>query len=180
MVFQVWWHQGDGLGTTGGLPRLRTVCRLCCAPHLVQGALVFKAMSYTPWPVGPETKGERLRIDVGPVGSCQPTSYVFEPLLRPAGASRLLTVRLPRPLGVVLQYDEERKRAVVSELVPGSVAEQRLKVSSVLRVRVCGCVFVCGCTCTRVVFVLGRMGSGRRRCKTKCAFWGRPPGLGVP
>jgi hypothetical protein len=51
---------------------------------------------------------------------------VFEKVL--PGGSDIVAVTLPRPLGVVFEYDEARKRAVVAETVPGSNADQRAKV----------------------------------------------------
>lgn len=42
--------------------------------------------------------------------------------------SELIMASLPRPLGLVLEYDERRKRATVVELIEGSVAEQKSKV----------------------------------------------------
>lgn len=42
--------------------------------------------------------------------------------------SELIVASLPRPLGVVLEYDERRKRATVAELIEGSTAEQQSKV----------------------------------------------------
>ena len=44
--------------------------------------------------------------------------------------NELVMVTLPRPLGVMLQWNEGRSRAVVSELVSDSNAEQRVKVRS--------------------------------------------------
>lgn len=43
--------------------------------------------------------------------------------------SELITVTLPRPLGVVFEYDQPRKWAVVVDVVPGSAAAQRMKVA---------------------------------------------------
>jgi len=43
--------------------------------------------------------------------------------------SELITVTLPRPLGVVFEYDQPRKRALVVDVVPGSAAAQRMKVA---------------------------------------------------
>lgn len=64
----------------------------------VQGELVFKVVSYTPYPVDEEVEGERIRLDVGPVGSCEPRTFVFEKLL--PQPSELAVVTLDRPLGV--------------------------------------------------------------------------------
>jgi hypothetical protein len=43
--------------------------------------------------------------------------------------SELLTVTLPRPLGVVFEYDARFKRAVVVDVVEGSAAAQRQRVA---------------------------------------------------
>ncbi len=50
--------------------------------------------------------------------------------------SDILTVTLPRPLGVVLEYDERFKRATVVDLIEGTNADQRRKVG----LRLGGCV----------------------------------------
>lgn len=42
--------------------------------------------------------------------------------------SDILTVTLPRPLGVVLEYDERFRRATVVDLIEGTNADQRRKV----------------------------------------------------
>jgi hypothetical protein len=55
---------------------------------------------------------------------------VFEKLL--PGPSQIVCVTLPRPLGVVFEFDERRKRASVAGFVEGSNAEQRQKVSRCL------------------------------------------------
>jgi hypothetical protein len=39
-----------------------------------------------------------------------------------------VAVTMPRPLGVVFEYDEARKRVVVADTIPGSHADQRAKV----------------------------------------------------
>ena len=36
-----------------------------------KGELAFRPVSYTPWPVEEGVEGERLRIEVGPVGATQ-------------------------------------------------------------------------------------------------------------
>lgn len=43
--------------------------------------------------------------------------------------SELVVVTLPRPLGVVFEYDARFKRAVVVDTVQGSAAAQRQKVA---------------------------------------------------
>ncbi len=42
-----------------------------------------------------------------------------------------MTVSLPRPLGVVFEYDEKKKRASVAGVVAGGNAEQRQKVARI-------------------------------------------------
>lgn len=54
-------------------------------------------------------------------------TYVFNKLL--PQPSELLTVTLPRPLGVVFEYDARFKRAVVVDVVEGSAAAQRQRVA---------------------------------------------------
>lgn len=43
--------------------------------------------------------------------------------------SELLLVTLPRPMGVVIEYDQQKKRAVVADVVERSAAEQKQKVA---------------------------------------------------
>jgi hypothetical protein len=52
---------------------------------------------------------------------------VFEKALPRSG--EIVVVSLPRPLGVVFEYDEKLKRASVAGLVPGGNAEQRRAVA---------------------------------------------------
>lgn len=91
------------------------------------GRLAFRPISYTPWPVAADAPGERVRIDVGRVGATAPRTYVFERTL--GAGSAVVAVRLPRPLGVVFEYDEQRRRAVVAGFVPGGNAERRRRVA---------------------------------------------------
>jgi hypothetical protein len=42
-----------------------------------RGELAFRPISYTPWPVEAGAEGERLRLEVGPVGSAQLRTFVF-------------------------------------------------------------------------------------------------------
>jgi hypothetical protein len=50
-------------------------------------------------------------------------TYVFDKKL--PQPSELVLVRLPRPMGVVFEWDQRRKRAFVVDVVEGSVAEQQ-------------------------------------------------------
>lgn len=54
-------------------------------------------------------------------------TFVFNKLL--PQPSELLLVTLPRPMGVVFEYDQQRKRAVVADVMEGSAAEQRQKIA---------------------------------------------------
>lgn len=69
----------------------------------MQGELVFKVVSFTPYPVYENVAGERIRIDAGPVGSCEPRTFVLEKLL--PHPSELAMVTLDRPLGVLPPND---------------------------------------------------------------------------
>ncbi|EFJ42115.1 hypothetical protein VOLCADRAFT_119533 [Volvox carteri f. nagariensis] len=89
------------------------------------GELAFRPISYTPWPVDEGVEGERVRLAVGPVGSRQLRTYVFARVL--PVPSDILTVTLPRPLGVVLEYEERFRRATVVDLIEGTYADQRRK-----------------------------------------------------
>src|SRR5689334_16238584 len=56
-------------------------------------------------------------------------TFVFNKLL--PQPSELLLVTLPRPMGVVFEYDQQKKRAVVADVMEGSAAEQRQKVAGI-------------------------------------------------
>lgn len=43
-----------------------------------KGELAYRAVSYTPWPVEEGAEGDRLRVNVGPLGRQQKQTYVFE------------------------------------------------------------------------------------------------------
>lgn len=90
------------------------------------GELAFRPISYTPWPVAADYEGERVRIDLGPVGATEPRTVVFKKLL--PQPSEIILAQLPRPLGIVFEYDERLKRVFVSEFVEGSNAEQRRRL----------------------------------------------------
>jgi hypothetical protein len=118
------------------------------------GNLAFRAISYTPWPVPTDYEGDRLRIDVGPIAAREARTFVFNRLL--PQPSELLTVTLPRPMGVVFEYDQRKKQAVVAGVVEGSAAEQRRKVAglnrSLLKESVQDGDVLRGVTCTNFVY----------------------------
>jgi hypothetical protein len=86
-----------------------------------RGELAYKAISYTPWPVAEGEEGDRLRIPVGPVTNLELRTFVFTKTLR--RESRLVTIRLPRPLGLVFEEDAAHKRVVLAAIVPGGSAD---------------------------------------------------------
>eukprot|EP00798_Chlamydomonas_sp_ICE-L_P021980 gene21980-29041_t len=90
------------------------------------GELSYRAVGYTPWPVDSDVPGQRLRVAVGPAQRRRNRSFVFSRLL--SKPSEILAISIPRPLGLVLEYDEQRKRTIVVELVEGSNADQLRKV----------------------------------------------------
>lgn len=104
------------------------------------GRLAFKVPGgYTPWPVDESAPGERVRINVGRVGMTQPRTYVFERKLgggggtggssssSGGGGSEIVVVTLPRPLGIIFEWDQSRRRSFVAGFVPGGNAEQLRK-----------------------------------------------------
>ena len=94
-----------------------------------RGELAFRAVSFTPFPVEEGCPGERLRVDVGPVASKTPRTYVFERRL--PEPSRVVAVSLARPAGVVFAESmkprgrAEKAAVVVDELLEGSPAARR-------------------------------------------------------
>ncbi len=92
--------------------------------------MVFRVVSYTPIPVEPGYQGERIRLKVGPVSQRQPRTFVFPRLM--TQPSEILVVSLPRPLGIVLEWNELGRTASVVQLLEGSAAEKKSKVRSAL------------------------------------------------
>jgi hypothetical protein len=103
-----------GVSSPLGMPR---------ACMLLQGQLAYRVYSYTPLPVEEGTSSQRVRVAVGPTTRPQPRTFVFGPAL--SQPSQLVTVTLPRPLGVVFEEDKRLRRVVVAEVVPRSRAGQR-------------------------------------------------------
>jgi len=129
-----------------------------------QGELVLRPVSYTPWPVGVGEEGEVVRVRVGPVRDTQPRSFLFRRLL--PGPSALVTVTLPRPLGVVLEYDEAGRRAVVVDTIEGTAADRarkRAALSSDQAVAALPGDILRAVTCTNFVY------------PTQALFGARPP-----
>ncbi|CAD7696818.1 unnamed protein product [Ostreobium quekettii] len=94
-----------------------------------KGELVFRAISYTPWPVADGEEGERVRINVGSVNNKEPRTFVFGKILR--GPSKIIRASLPRPMGIDFVEDAKNQRVAVGGFLPGGEAERREKVASV-------------------------------------------------
>eukprot|EP00892_Ulva_mutabilis_P011490 jgi/Ulvmu1/8713/UM047_0053.1 len=60
-----------------------------------RGELAFRAVSFTPFPVEADEAGERVRINVGPVGACQPRTFVFDKLLEASADPPTASARTP-------------------------------------------------------------------------------------
>jgi hypothetical protein len=95
--------------------------------------LVFKAVSFTPYPVSEDAEGDRVRIETGCVGETEPRTFVFERILRQP--SELAIVTLERPLGLMIEEDSRRNRIIVAGIAEGSRAEQRKKLADFDRSR---------------------------------------------
>ena len=59
------------------------------------------------------------------MGSTQLRTFIFDKIL--SQPSQIVIVKLPRPLGIVFEEDKRKNRAVIAEIVEGSVADQRRK-----------------------------------------------------
>jgi hypothetical protein len=121
---------------------------------LTQGELAWRAVSYTPYPIEEGGEGERVRVQVGPVGDKQLRTFVFEKKLRQPSA--IVSVTLPRPMGVVFRDDQRTKQAIVEDLVEGSRAAQKAKLASFDRTRRSEALLpgdvLRGCTCTTIAY----------------------------
>jgi hypothetical protein len=131
----------------------------------VQGDLTWKAVSYTPFPVEEGCAGERVRVNIGPVGSRKPRTFVFEKKLRQP--STVFAVTLPRPMGVIVEEDKRRKRVVVADVVEKSRAGQRVKLGNFDHTKRAEAVLpgdvLRGCTCTTLMY------------PTASLLFGKPP-----
>ena len=120
----------------------------------MQGELAWKAVSYTPFPVEEGAAGERVRVLVGPVGDRLLRTFVFDKTL--SVPSEILAVTLPRPMGVVVEEDRPRKRAVVADVLEDSRAAQKVKLAKFDRTQRVNAVLpgdvLRGCTCTTIVY----------------------------
>ncbi|KAI8105693.1 hypothetical protein M9434_000275 [Picochlorum sp. BPE23] len=90
-----------------------------------KGEIAYRAVRYTPWLTEQGPDDECIRINVGPVGRTLPKSYLFDKILREP--SQLVTVTLPKPLGIIFEEDPRLKRVFVAEFVPDSEAESQSK-----------------------------------------------------
>jgi hypothetical protein len=93
------------------------------------GELAFKAVSWTPWPVDSETEGEAVRLEIGPVGSTVPRTFIFEKRYNNNVPSVIVVTQLQRPLGIVFE-EGPGGEARVAELIPGGNADQLRRQTS--------------------------------------------------
>jgi len=100
--------------TQGRRARKPPSLRVCAAA--AQPAFVSSGFFAAEAPEG--ASGERVRVEVGPVGERKQQTFLFAPVLP---LSSLVVVTLPRPLGVVFVPDRDG-RVRVASLVPGSHA----------------------------------------------------------
>lgn len=90
-----------------------------------KGEIAYRAVRYTPWLTEQGPDDECIRINVGPVGRTLPKSYLFDKTLKEP--SQLVTVTLPKPLGIIFEEDPRLKRVFVAEFIPDSEAESQSK-----------------------------------------------------
>ncbi|KAI7845690.1 hypothetical protein COHA_000804 [Chlorella ohadii] len=119
-----------------------------------KGELAFRPISYTPWPVEEGAEGERVRIEVGPVGSKELRTFVFTKIL--PQPSQLVVATLERPLGIEFEEAKRTKRTVISGLTPGGHAEQLVKRGRLNTALLASCPLegdvLRGCTCTNITW----------------------------
>ncbi|KAK9833846.1 hypothetical protein WJX74_007752 [Apatococcus lobatus] len=116
-----------------------------------KGELAFRPISYTPWPVDAAEDGQRIRVDVGPISRRSPRTFVFDRLLQQP--SQILSVTLPRPVGIVFEEDKRKGQATICGFLPGSNADKQAKVAKLNQQQSpqVGDVLR-ACTCTTFVF----------------------------
>jgi hypothetical protein len=93
-----------------------------------RGEIAYRAVGYTPLLTEQDDDDEVIRVPIGSVGSVAPVSFVFKKILQ--HQSRLIVIRLPRPLGIVFEEDKKSKRVFIAEIVEGSAAAQLQKRSA--------------------------------------------------
>lgn len=124
------------------------------------GELAFKAVSWTPWPVDSEVEGEAVRLEVGPVGSTVPRTFIFEKKFNNNVPSVIVVTQLQRPLGIVFE-EGPGGEARVAELIPGGNADQLRRQTSLdpalsTRAPRVGDILR-ACTATNVVYQTGAL-----------------------
>lgn len=95
------------------------------------GEIAYRAVRYTPYLTEKTPSDVLVRLNVGSVNQTVPQNFLFE---KSWPTSKIITVTLPRPLGIVFEEIDESIQVV--ELVENSGAEQlwkRAKLDSSLR-----------------------------------------------
>lgn len=93
-----------------------------------RGEIAYRAVGYTPLLTEQDDDDEVIRVPIGSVGSVGAVSFVFKKTLQQP--SRLIVIRLPRPLGIVFEEDKRSKRVFIAEIIEGSAAAQLQKRSA--------------------------------------------------
>lgn len=140
------------------------------------GELAFKAISWTPWPVDSKTQGEAVRLEVGPVGSKVPRTFIFEKrYLQKNMPSVIVVTQLERPLGIVFE-EGPGGEARVAELIPGGNADRLMRQTSLdpalskMAPRVGD--ILRACTATNVVYQTGALLFGAQRPQRTIVVYG--------
>ena len=89
-----------------------------------KGEIAYRVVRYTPYLTERTSEDECVRLSVGPVGQTVPQSYLFE-LSSPS--SKLVTLTLPKPLGIVFEEDKRTNKVHIVELVENSEADRLRK-----------------------------------------------------
>ena len=86
------------------------------------GEIAYRAVRYTPYLTEKNPSDVLVRLNVGPVNSKVPQNYVFE---KSSPSSKLITVTLPRPLGII--FEDIKGSVQIVDLVENSGADQLSK-----------------------------------------------------
>lgn len=86
------------------------------------GEIAYRAIRYTPYLTEKDPSDVLVRLNVGPVNGTIPQNFLFE---KSSPTSKLITVTLPKPLGVV--FEEINDKVQIVDLIENSGADQLRK-----------------------------------------------------
>ena len=95
------------------------------------GEIMYRAIRYTPYLTEKNPSDVLVRLNVGPVNATIPQNFLFE---KSRPTSKLITVTLPRPLGII--FEDRNGSVQIVDIVEGSGADQlwkRAKLDSSLK-----------------------------------------------